>query len=123
METMAQIIIHRGRQYFGVFRQLELFLDGAKMGGVSYNQRKSFPIEGGRHELLVKMDWCISQPFTFVIKDDAAAEFECGCRFGPLMALLSISHHSHDFFYIKAISPLEQDEGVWPPAPNVGGTS
>jgi hypothetical protein len=120
---MAQIIIRRGRQYFGMFRQLEIFLDGAKVGGVPYDQQRSFSIGGGRHDLLVKMDWCVSQPFTFVIKDDGVTEFECGCRFGPLMAFLSISLHSHDFFYIKAISLMEQDEGVWPPAPNTGGTS
>ncbi len=115
---MAEIVLYRGKQYYGVFRQLDVLLDGVKVGSVSYNQSKSFPISGGRHELSVKMDWCVSPPFVFMGRDGSVAEFECGCNFGPLGALLGVHANSHDFFYIRAISPLEAGEGIWPPAPS-----
>ena len=122
---MAQIVLHRSKQYFGMLRQLEIYLDGAKVGGVSYNQRMPFQVASGPHEILVKMDWCVSQPFAFMIKDSATIEFECGCNFGPLLAPLNILHRRHDFFYLRAISPLgpEPPEGVWPPPPSAGGTA
>ena len=70
-------------------RKYKIVLDGNTLGKISDGETLEFQISNGKHELILKIDWCRSQKLTFDKKDDDV-EFECGSNLQGLKIFLGI---------------------------------
>jgi len=65
MQQMATVVVQRSRTYINRFRQIDLYMDGQKVGSIANGQALSFAIPPGPHTLQAKLDWWSSPVKTF----------------------------------------------------------
>lgn len=71
----SKIRIVRDNDFFGIFRELKVYIDGNHVGGVKWRKSTDFSISPGKHELYVKMDWCKSKPLEIKINEKKLLEY------------------------------------------------
>jgi hypothetical protein len=82
-DDSARIALSRLVQPAGVYRDLKVFIDGERVGGVRHGARSVFPVEPGLRSVYVRMDWCSSKPLEVVARPGEVIELECGWRMSP----------------------------------------
>ena len=61
LKRRKQLLSDRARDY-------QIFIDGEHAGSISYDGKTEFDLPAGKHEILLKVDWCSSN--TLIINDD-----------------------------------------------------
>jgi len=105
-EIRTGISLRRIRDLIGIYRGLQVFLDGQEIGQLLYGARCSFGALPGRHEIYVRMDWCRSEPLSLTIDSGGVVQLECGCRFGFMFPLnaVGLAAWPERFFFIRTLS-------------------
>jgi hypothetical protein len=68
-------------------------VDNTEIGEISNGETKSFNIQEGTHEIVLKIDWCRSNVLAVEVEPDQVVNLECGSSmrngkllFAPLYA-------------------------------------
>jgi hypothetical protein len=72
------ISVSRDSGYADRRRDYRVLLDGAEIGRIGNGGQKSFDITSGRHQLMLKIDWCRSNIVVFDLAEGQSAEFKGG---------------------------------------------
>lgn len=67
---MAEIIIHRKRDYFNFFRNYEVWLNEEKVGEILPNKSFTLKTDAGEHNVKFKIDWCSSQIYQLQLTEN-----------------------------------------------------
>jgi hypothetical protein len=73
---MPHIIVTRNSEPLYRFQEIELFIDGEKMGLIANGESKSFPVLPGRHTIFSKIDWNCSSAYSFQIEEQESKHFK-----------------------------------------------
>jgi hypothetical protein len=85
----STISVSRDSGYADRRRDYRVLLDGAEIGRIGNGGQKSFEISPGRHQLMLKIDWCRSNIVDFNSPDGGSAQFKSGSSLrGWRLALL-----------------------------------
>jgi hypothetical protein len=66
---MAKLIISRSKDWTNKARKIGVYLDGQKLGAVSYYETVEYDIPAGPHQIKAKIDWCESQDYPISIAE------------------------------------------------------
>jgi hypothetical protein len=58
-------------------RSYKVLIDGAEAGKIKRAETLRFPLSEGRHTLQLKIDWCTSRTWPFVVRNGQTAAFGC----------------------------------------------
>ena len=76
---MAKIEIQRKDEFNNKFRDIQIIVDGVKIGAVSNGQTKDFEVPIGSHSIIAKIDWCTSEELSFISNKNETKKFSlCG---------------------------------------------
>lgn len=64
-------------------RSYRILIDGAEVGKIKRGEMLGFPVPEGRHTLQLKIDWCTSRAWPFVVASGQTATFGCSPGAGP----------------------------------------
>lgn len=81
----------------GVFRDLEVYIDGTHAGSVPGLASSDFPVEAGTHVVYVAMDWCRSRELSFSCQDNDVVLIECHA---PRLDVWRVLTYPKDFFVL-----------------------
>jgi hypothetical protein len=84
------IKIKRDSGYVDRLRAYKVVLDGNVVGEVKNGQQIEVDAPQGKHELVLKIDWCRSNSVEFESDGSSDVEFECGSNLRGLKIFLSI---------------------------------
>jgi hypothetical protein len=87
----------RGRSYV-------VMVDGEPVAKIKHGQRLELPVRRGHHELLLKVDWCQSQPLAFDAEPGQPAEFFCEPGGSAARALPDTLMGSHDYISLTRVA-------------------
>lgn len=87
------ITLSRDSGYADRIRAYRILVDGVEVGTINNGESKTFSIEPGPHEMVLKIDWCSSNTIKFDLPAARSLRFECGSNLRGLGILLS-------FYYI-----------------------
>lgn len=60
MSGTATVVLLRSKQWFGLFRTLNVLVDGVKSAYLESGEAVKLEVSCGRHSIQTKMDWCSS---------------------------------------------------------------
>lgn len=69
LKSMAKLILKRSNEFMNSFRPYKVYLN-SKLFEISNNEQKVMEIEQGSHNIKVKIDWCGSKNYNFVVSFD-----------------------------------------------------
>lgn len=75
----SYICIKRISQYSNKLRKFDIYLDNKNIGSISDGEEVKSEIAPGKHEILLKIDWCSSNKLAFDIEGGQTINFNCGC--------------------------------------------
>ena len=88
---MALIRIKRTSEYINKLRNIDIFIDGKKVGKIANGEIKDFPTSTGNHKLLAKIDWGTSPEIIVNLKENQLINLELGTfKYGKHLAPISI---------------------------------
>lgn len=77
MSTEGVIRVTRKAEAFGMARTLNIFVDGAKAGGVKNGATEDIRVSAGRHTVMVGVDWSRSKPVSIDVPPGRYDELRC----------------------------------------------
>jgi len=86
----ASITISRDSGYADRIRSYRVVVDDSEIGTINNGDSKTFSIEPGAHQLVLKIDWCSSNTISFELPPSAAVHFECGSNLRGVNLFLGI---------------------------------
>jgi hypothetical protein len=107
MMDASTITISRDSGYADYLRDYRVLVDGGEIGRIANGQTKTFPLEPGSHQLVMKISWCSSNTVAFSLMAGESAHFNCGSNLRGIRLLLC-------YYYIC----FAADRYLWLGAPN-----
>jgi hypothetical protein len=86
--NLATIRIRRPQAFAAYLREISVFIDGTKVGGVKNGGEARFDVPPGGHSIYVKLDFYKSKPFAIDLEQGESAALVCGMN-GGLSGLVS----------------------------------
>jgi hypothetical protein len=68
-------VLRNKKHKFGIFRKMEVFVDGKKLSTLKVGEKVELDIQNSK-TIWVKMDWCRSEKL--YLTDDSTNKFICG---------------------------------------------
>ncbi len=104
----SKIHITRNNDLFGIYRTLKVYIDESHVGGVKWDKSTDFSISPGKHKLVVKMDWCKSEPLEFEVGENELLEYQVSGpaeKFFPgiFTQLFDLVFNFSNFFKLKRV--------------------
>lgn len=92
-------------------RKYNILIDGKVVGQIKNDQKQSFQLAKGRHDLQLKVDWCSSPRVTFQVEEGLDNLYVCGtsvtgAKFFLFILYLSIMSNKYLF--------LRETTDLWP---------
>jgi len=84
------IMIRRTSQYVNRLRQINIFIDDQKVGGVANGESKAFEVTPGQHSVFAKIDWCKAPAIEVAISAGQTETLICGSELTGLKLTLAI---------------------------------
>ncbi len=72
---MALLRVVRESGWTDRLRSYQIIIDGKKIGEISNNETKEFPIAPGQHRICLKIDWCGSNTVAFTVAESERPAF------------------------------------------------
>lgn len=72
---MASLTIARDSGYADWLRSYSVILDGTQIGEIKDAETRTFFVSPGKHDLVIKLDWCGSKKLTFVASEEVTSHF------------------------------------------------
>ncbi len=85
-----KIILKRTADNFGRWRKYRVFVDGLKVGTISYGENRHFSVKPGRHRVQVSIDWWRSNLVSIEVEGNSAFHLECGSNWKGWRLTLSL---------------------------------
>ncbi|HAN18922.1 MAG: hypothetical protein A2X13_12000 [Bacteroidetes bacterium GWC2_33_15] len=73
---MAKIILSRKKEWANRARKFNIFIDGEKKDTISNGEIKELELEPGKHEIVLKVDWCSSPVLETELKEEKSKTIE-----------------------------------------------
>ena len=86
----SSITISRDSGYADRLRSYRVHIDGSEIGVIDNGDAKTFALEPGVHNLVLKIDWCSSNTITFDLPPEGSVQFECGSNLRGINLFLGI---------------------------------
>src|SRR5688572_19515030 len=86
----SSVTISRDSGYADRLRSYRVVVDDSEVGTISNGESKTFSIEPGPHQLVLKIDWCSSNTARFDLPPGRSIHFECGSNLRGMALFLSI---------------------------------
>lgn len=102
------ITLARDSGYADRIRSYRVLLDGLEIGTISNGESKTFSVEPGAHELVLKIDWCSSNTVRFDLPEARSIRFECGSSLRGIKLFLAL-------YYVL----FARDQYIWLGPPSV----
>ena len=87
---MIGISIRRKREWMGLIRTLDVYVDDVRVGDLKAGETRLFETQAGAHRLRVQMDWCRSPDFGIHVSASETPPLEASCRFGGLLNICDL---------------------------------
>jgi hypothetical protein len=88
---MARLNIIRNTKWNSRLRNIEIYLDGEKIGAIANWRNKEFIIPPGRHSIKGKIDWCGSNNLDFSASDDETVNLKlCSFKYENYVMIASV---------------------------------
>jgi hypothetical protein len=78
MSEQTQITVRRMTSYPDRLRSYKVKVGGEVLGKLWARESLTVPVSPGRHSLVLRIDWCGSEPIDFNLQPGEHALFECG---------------------------------------------
>jgi hypothetical protein len=78
---MGQVLVRRANDAFGVFRYLNVTVDGIRVGGLRPGQQMRVDLPTGAHAVVGSMDWVRSRELTFEVSQNTQTQVELSIPF------------------------------------------
>lgn len=102
------ITLSRDSGYADRIRAYRVLIDGTEVGTIDNGESKTFSVEPGPHEMVLKIDWCGSNTVKFDLPVSRSIGFECGSNLRGVGIFLS-------FYYVL----FARDQYLWLSPSNV----
>jgi len=76
-----------------LLRSYQVFIDGARVGGIRRRQTRVFPLPVGEHRLHLKIDWYATRDEAFTVRPGETVDYWCWhtrCPSGPAKPFRSL---------------------------------
>jgi hypothetical protein len=73
---MAKLIISRRKEWSNRARKFNIYVDGKLLDVIGHNEIKEFELDSGKHNILLKVDWCSSPEMEFELSSDKSKSVE-----------------------------------------------
>jgi hypothetical protein len=76
------------------------------IGAIRARQSITVPVSPGRHTLVVRIDWCGSEPADFIARFGDHASFECGSVLSGwrvLLALFYVTYSTRNYLWLRRV--------------------
>ena len=103
----ASITISRDSGWADRLRAYKVKLDHSQIGTIDNGGSRTFSVEPGSHELVLKIDWCGSNTVTFDVPENGSVHFECGSNlrgFALLASFFYVLFAPNDYLWLKLSS-------------------
>jgi len=105
---MATIIINRTNEFINRFRNYVIFIDNERIATIKNGETKDLIVPGGKHSVVIKIDWCSSATLSFDIKEEEIKTFSVGgfknsywlIPVSLILIIVSYFPHFHFLFFI-----------------------
>jgi len=87
-DVNASISLTRDSGYADRRRQYRVLIDGVVIGRIADGATQSYVVTRGNHTLVLKIDWCGSNPLNFEAQSAEVLHFACGSNLRGLRLLL-----------------------------------
>lgn len=84
-------MLTRDRGAVDYLRSYRIMLDGKRIGSIKNGQTRTFSIIPGRHELVVKIDWCRSNSMNLEIREGQTLQASCSSPFRGIRWILAFA--------------------------------
>lgn len=99
--TEATIRISRGRELFGIWRRLSVYLDGNLAGKIGWNGTLELTVPPGTHSISVSMDWCSSVTLFEPLNERSIVDIYVTLPPGFFARSILMYSNAHEFFGLK----------------------
>lgn len=99
---MSKIIINRSTEFSNLWRSIEIYLGGTKIGEIKNGESKEFEIEPGEYELKAKIDWCRSNSIPLKINHNEVLRYNLN-GINPFFGLYYITFAKNSYLTLKQI--------------------
>lgn len=108
---MGTVEVIRSRNILGTMRNLNVEVDGTRVGVVKYNSETTFSLAPGPHQVAVKMDWYKSNPVHLDVETGQTYRLRASQSKGVLPFLLMLGALGAFLLRGKFGYTLEIEEG------------
>ncbi|RDI37244.1 hypothetical protein [Falsibacillus pallidus] len=77
-ETKGTLRLIRTSQYINGFRKFKVYLDNKRISDIRDGEEIVVPIENGKHDLYISIDWTKSKRIEFEINEEEEVQLLCG---------------------------------------------
>src|SRR5690242_13723550 len=105
MSSPHRLVIQRSRDYTGLARRLNVYLDGIQIGSVKSGDTETFMVAPGQHSLYVRMDWKRSDALSLNLESGTTTNLLCGSTITGWKIILSLFYmlSSIPAFYVRRV--------------------
>lgn len=76
--SYGKIEINRESGPFGLFRAINILVDGTAVKGIGCNSKVSIDVRAGQHEVQVQMDWLKTDALVINVPSGQTVRLTCG---------------------------------------------
>jgi hypothetical protein len=82
--------MRRRREWMGLIRRLDVYLDNVRIGDLKPGETRSFEATAGAHRVHVQMDWCRSPDVAIEVSASGSMMLETGSRIGGWLNIFDL---------------------------------
>lgn len=99
---MSEILVRRKAALWrDRARNYVVFIDGTEVAKVANGAEVRIPVLPGEHVVVLKIDWCKSNPVQVAVQPGKVSTLECGPNSTSLLALLYITLLSNRYIWLR----------------------
>lgn len=99
---MSEIVVRRKAALWrDRSRNYRIFVDGTEAAKVANGKEVGIPVLPGEHVVVLKIDWCKSNPIQVEVQPGKVNTLECGPNGTPLLALLFITLLRNRYLWLR----------------------
>jgi hypothetical protein len=102
---MSEVIVRRQKAFRqDRLRNYRVYVDGTEVTKVANGMEARIPVSAGEHWVILRIDWCRSNPVKIQLQAGEVAILECGPNATPLLALLFITILRDRYLWLRLSS-------------------
>ncbi|MEZ0115335.1 hypothetical protein ABH920_009370 [Catenulispora sp. EB89] len=99
----AFLVVTRDAAFISdVFRAHDVMVDGVGLAKVKRGKSVRIPVPPGRHQVQMRVDWCLSRPLEIEIPQGGEVRLACGSNRKSGSALKHVIENRLDYLWLRA---------------------